>query len=65
MDRNGGEARQLKTKHEVEFELLEELEFRQVEWTRASEEDRDVTRQRYMNALQAFNSFVLYGIPMK
>ena len=57
MDQNGGDTRQSKTRHAIEFELLEDLQVRQVEWTRACEEERDVARQRFMNALQTFKNF--------
>jgi hypothetical protein len=57
MDQNGGDTRQSKTRHETEFELLEELQVSHFEWIRACEEERDVARRRYMNALEAFNNF--------
>ena len=60
---DGSAARQ--SKQDIESQLLEELSLRQTEWRRASEGDRDVARQRFMNALLVFNSLVLDGQPPK
>ena len=62
MDEDGSIKRLSRTKQEMETDLLEELRLRQREWNRASEEDRDVARQRFMNALDTFYSLVLHGL---
>jgi hypothetical protein len=56
-----GAPRTAKNREQVETELLETLRRRQHEWTTAPEDRRDYARQRFMNALQDFNSLVLYG----
>jgi hypothetical protein len=53
--------RTAKDRDRVETELLEILRQRQQEWTTAPDDQRDYARQRFMNALQNFNSLVLYG----
>jgi hypothetical protein len=45
----------------MESELMERLRQRQQEWLAAPEERREYSRQQFMNALQNFNSMVLYG----
>jgi hypothetical protein len=50
----------MKTREELEEALLETLRQRQAEWIRASDDERDEARQRFMAALKAFNSLVLY-----
>jgi len=62
MDEDGSIKRLSRTKQEMETDLLEELRLRRREWNRASEEDRDVARQRFMNALDTFYSLVLHGL---
>ena len=54
-------AIRLTTSQQIETELLEVLRLRQYEWVTASDGQRDIARQRFMNALHAFNSAVLYG----
>ncbi len=44
---------------QIENNLLEDLRQKQLAWIRASEADRDLLRQQFMNALQVFNSLVL------
>ena len=50
-----------KSREEIETHLLEILQKRQSEWACASKDDRDAARRRFMNALNVFNSLVLYG----
>jgi len=45
----------------VEAELLEEVHRAQMAWRDATVEKRDVARQRFKEALNAFNSVVLHG----
>jgi hypothetical protein len=45
----------------VEAELLEAVRRTQLAWRDATEEKRDVARQRFKDALNAFNSVVLHG----
>lgn len=45
----------------VEAELLDEVRRTQQAWHDATEEKRDVARQRFKDALNAFNSVVLHG----
>jgi hypothetical protein len=52
-----------KSRQEIETHLLEILQKRQSEWACASEDNRDAARQRFTNALNVFNSLVLYGKP--
>jgi hypothetical protein len=49
-----------KARQDLETELLEIMRERQREWASAKDEHRDLMRQRFMNALHAFNSLVLY-----
>jgi hypothetical protein len=63
MDENGDGAQSPKTRQQVEIELLEALRHHQMEWIASSDGNRDIARQRFMNALHAFNSFVLYNKP--
>jgi hypothetical protein len=59
MDENGNQL--TKTRQQIEVELMEILRQRQEEWSMASDDNRDEARFRFMNALHAFNSLVLYG----
>ena len=52
-----------KTRWQIEDEVMEELRHRQLEWTNASEEDRDLARQKFLNTLHIFNSLILYNGP--
>ena len=54
-------ARPAKTRQEVEKELMEVLRARQQEWISASDQDRDLARQRFLDALRAFNALILSG----
>ena len=56
-------AQLAKTRQQVESELMEILRLRQHEWATANDDQRDFARQLFMNALQNFNSLVLYGRP--
>jgi hypothetical protein len=56
-----GAARQSKTKLQLEIELLDLMREKQVEWQHAPAEERDAARQRFMDALEAFNALVLYN----
>jgi hypothetical protein len=51
----------MKTREQLEEDLLETLRQRQAEWKRASNDERDAARQRFIEALHAFNSLVLYN----
>jgi hypothetical protein len=51
----------MKTREELEEALLETLRQRQAQWIRASDDERDEARQRFMAALKAFNNLVLYN----
>ena len=54
----------MKTREELEEALLENVRQRQTEWIRASDEERDEARKRFIDALRAFNSLVVhYKIP--
>ena len=44
---------------QIADELMEALRRRQREWSSADEDNRDVARQRFMNALYAFHSLIL------
>lgn len=57
----GSTPKPSRTRHELASDLLELLRLSQLDWTRASEEDRDAARQRFMEALDAFNRVVLQG----
>jgi hypothetical protein len=48
-----------KTRQQIQDELLKVLRERHWEWETASEENREIARQRFMNALQAFTGFGL------
>jgi hypothetical protein len=54
-------ARLSRTRQEIEKDLLERVRKSQQEWISASEDNRDEARQRFMDALQTFNSLVLYA----
>ena len=58
---NSGGSRTAETREQLELELLETLRQRQNDWATASEDRRDYARQQFMNALQNFNSLILYG----
>jgi hypothetical protein len=58
-DDNG--ARSPKTKQQIEAQLLEELRRHKKEWVTASDDNREAARERFMDALNVFNSFVIYG----
>ena len=51
-----------KTTRELETALFEQLRLRRAEWARASEANRDLARQRFMDALDAFIRLVLYEL---
>lgn len=57
---HGSASHRLNQRQQLEEELLEKLRQRQDEWIRASEDDRDAARQRFMDALHVFNSLILY-----
>ena len=59
---SGGTSRQLNTRAQVENDLLEVLRQREVEWIQASTQDRDTARQQFKDALDLFNSVVIYGV---
>jgi hypothetical protein len=46
-------------RQEVEKELILAVEARQTEWQIATDETRDVARQRFLKALQIFTAFKL------
>jgi hypothetical protein len=50
-----------KTRQRIEQDLLEVLNLRQREWISATDDNRDLARRRFMDALHAFNDFVLDG----
>jgi hypothetical protein len=50
-----------KTRKQIENQLIEVLRERWREWQTAGEENREIARQRFLGALEAFNGFVLYG----
>ncbi len=54
-----GTSHQSKTQEQIKNDLAEVLRERQIEWIRASDQDRDAARQRFMVALHLFNSFAL------
>jgi hypothetical protein len=54
-------SRQSKTKQQLEIELLDFMREKQLEWQHAPAEERDAARQRFMDALEAFNALVLYN----
>lgn len=60
MDSNGSHL-QAKTRERIENDLLEKLREKQIEWVRASDQERDAARQRFLDALHSFNGFVLDG----
>jgi hypothetical protein len=49
-----------KTRQEFENELMELLRKRRWEWETASEENREIAGHRFMDALAAFNGFVVF-----
>lgn len=49
-----------KTRNEIVEQLMQALHERQREWHIASDDQREGARQRFMTALHAFNSAVLY-----
>ena len=57
---SGGTSRQTKTRQEIENDPLEDMRQKQLEWRQASALDKDLARQRFMDALHRFNSLILY-----
>ena len=51
----------MKRREELEETLLEILRQRQLEWIRASGDERDEARKRFITALHAFNGLVLHN----
>ena len=45
----------------IEANLLEEVRRTQKDWIEAPDDEREFARARFMMALNAFNTFVLYG----
>ena len=60
MDSNGFHP-QAKTRQQIESYLLAQLRQRQIAWIAASDQDRDVARQRFMNTLHSLNGFMFDG----
>lgn len=50
---NDGSPTQAKARQQIENALLEQLRQRQIEWVRASDQDRDAARQRFLDALHS------------
>jgi hypothetical protein len=48
-----------KAREQLEADLLEILRCRRSEWMTATDDDRDYARQRFLLALQNFNSCLL------
>jgi len=58
---NNGVSHQSETRQQIETYLLEDLFQKKLEWTRATHQNRDATRQQFIDALNRFNRFVLDG----
>jgi hypothetical protein len=52
-----------KTPQQIEDELMEVLRQAQLEWSRASEDNREAARQRFISALHVFNGLVFDNKP--
>jgi hypothetical protein len=55
------DARPPNTRRQIENDLLEPLHERQQEWRAGGEGNREIARQRFVDAVEAFSGFVLYG----
>lgn len=56
-----GISRQPKTCAQIESALLNDLLQKQLDWKQAPAQDRNATRQQFMDVLDRFSRTVLYG----
>jgi hypothetical protein len=61
----GNCAKPQKTRERIENELLEDLRQKRAEWIKASEDNRDLARQRFINALLIFDIVVIHKTPLE
>jgi ABC-type transporter MlaC component len=53
-------SRQLKTRREIQDELLDDLHQKRLALKQARDQDRDAARQRFMDALELYKSTVIH-----